>query len=238
MTVRVEAEGIRKAFGGKPVLRDVHLSVEAGEVFALVGPSGSGKTTLLRIVAGLERADSGTIYLNGAEGAGSADGGVGLVMQRPAVFRRTVFDNVAFGLRLRNLDDRTIRERVAVALEEVGLGDTGHERAWTLSAGEAQRLCFARAAVLRPSLLLLDEFTANLDPANVAMLEDAVRAYHRETRATVLLVTHNLFQPKRIAQRAGLLFDGRVVETADVENFFTNPSDPRTRAFVAGEIPF
>ena len=241
MTVAVEVRGLRKAFASKRVLESIDLAVSPEELFALVGPSGSGKTTLLRLLAGLDSPDAGVIRVAGSDPA--SDGArlgreIGLVMQRPAVFRRTVFENVAYGLELRGGQEDEIETEVTAALQAVGLADAKDARAVTLSAGEAQRLCFARAAVLRPKLLLLDEFTANLDPANVALLEGAVRSFHEDTRATVVIVTHNLFQAKRVARRAGLLLGGTIVETADVDTFFANPSDPRTRAFVRGEMPY
>jgi len=107
-----------------------------------------------------------------------------------------------------------------------------------VSAGEAQRVAFARAIVVRPDLLLLDEFTANLDPTNVNILESAVREYNRQTGATIVLVTHNMFQAKRLAHRVALLLDGRIVEVGPVKEFFESPQDPRTLAFVRGEFAY
>ena len=99
-------------------------------------------------------------------------------------------------------------------------------------------MCFARAAVLEPRVLLLDEVTANLDPTNVALLEAAIRGYNALVGATVLIVTHNPFQARRVGQRAGLLLDGRLIEVSDVRAFFESPKDARTRAFVRGEMPY
>ena len=244
MTMPLELDGIRKAFEGREVLRGVNLRVEAGEVFAIVGPSGVGKTTLLRCLSFLLRPDGGVVRFGGREAPQDPGAAldlrrrIGFVAQNPLLFRGSVSYNVSFGLCVRGVEGAVLEERTREALEAVGLRNLANANGAKLSAGEAQRVAFARAIVVRPEVLLLDEFTANLDPANVAQLEAAVAGYHRQTGATVLIVTHNLFQAKRVAQRAGFLFAGRIVEVDDVGRFFTDPKDERTRAFVRGEMPY
>ena len=244
MTMPLELDGIRKAFEGREVLRGVNLRVEAGEVFAIVGPSGVGKTTLLRCLSFLLRPDGGVVRFGGREAPPDPGAAldlrrrIGFVAQNPLLFRGSVSYNVSFGLCVRGVEGAVLEERTREALEAVGLRNLANANGAKLSAGEAQRVAFARAIVVRPEVLLLDEFTANLDPANVAQLEAAVAGYHRQTGATVLIVTHNLFQAKRVAQRAGFLFAGRIVEVDDVGRFFTDPKDERTRAFVRGEMPY
>jgi tungstate transport system ATP-binding protein len=112
------------------------------------------------------------------------------------------------------------------------------QQARTLSGGEAQRVALARAMILQPDVLLLDEPTANLDPYNVGLIEDIVRSLNREQGTTIVLVTHNVFQAKRLAHRVALLLEGQVVEIGDVETFFQSPRDPRTAAFVRGEMVY
>ena len=118
----------------------------------------------------------------------------------------------------------------------MGLPGLARQPARTLSGGEAQRVALARAMVLQPDVLLLDEPTANLDPYNVGMIENTVRGLNEEEGTTIVLVTHNVFQARRLADRVGLMMDGRLVEVADVEAFFEAPVDPRTAAFVRGEM--
>jgi tungstate transport system ATP-binding protein len=242
------ARGISKAFALRKVLDGVSLSVARGEVHAVVGPSGAGKTTLLRILNLLEEADEGAVTLDGeAIGVGSAHGRLdgaqrkarlkmALVPQKPVAFRASVFHNAAYGLRVRKVSDDEIEARVRPALEKLGIATFADATARRLSGGETQRLAFARATVLPLEFLLLDEFTANLDPANVKALEQAARASAVEQGIGVLLVTHDLFQARRIADRVSLLVGGRIVESAPKPEFFESPKDPRTRAFVAGDL--
>jgi tungstate transport system ATP-binding protein len=158
------------------------------------------------------------------------------VFQQPHLLNRTVAANVGYGLRLRN--NPNSHARVDAALEQVGLQHIANQRARTLSGGEAQRAALARALVIEPDVLLLDEPTANLDPYNVGLIEKIIVQSNRERKTTVVLVTHNIFQAKRLAQRVALLLDGRIVEIGDVHPFFESPGDPRTAAFIGGEMVY
>lgn len=244
MTISISFQGVRKAYGGKDVLRAIDAEISAGEIFAVVGPSGAGKTTVLRLLDLLELPDAGEIRYHGRPvRPGTPESleqrrRMAMIMQNPTTFRATVFENVAYGLWLRGVSPADARGRAFAALDFVGLLDRAQEPAGRLSGGEQQRVAFARAAVLRPEVLLLDEFTSNLDPANVRLLEEATRRYRKETGATVVIVTHNLFQAKRLADRVGLLLDGRLVEVAPTPAFFENPSRLETRAFLSGEMAY
>lgn len=235
---------MHKGFGGKEVLRGVSFEVSPGEIFGIVGPSGAGKTTILRLLDLLEVPDAGRIRFDGRPltpvGADGLDQRrrMAMIMQNPTTFRASVFENVAYGLWLRDVAEEEIRGRVYAALDFVGLVGRAAEPASRLSGGEQQRVAFARAAVLRPEILFLDEFTANLDPANVRLLEQATRRYRDDTRASVVIVTHNLFQARRLADRVALLIDGRFVEVATTADFFERAARGETRAFLSGEMAY
>ena len=237
-----QLRGVTKEYNGRRVLQVDNLDISQGEILALVGPSGAGKSTLLRLLNFLEPPTGGTIRFLEAEFSTSRPMPMKLqrrvttVFQRPLLLNRSVWANVRYGLRLRG--QRNSAHQVETALEQVGLRDMDRQGARTLSGGEAQRVALARAMVLQPGVLLLDEPTANLDPYNVGLIEDTVRALNNERGTTLVLVTHNIFQAKRLAHRVALLLEGRIVEIANVETFFGSPRDPRTAAFVRGEMVY
>ena len=234
--------GVMKRYGTRQVLQVDDLSIARGEVLALVGPSGAGKSTLLRLLNFLEPPTNGRIHFQGEAFDAVTPIPVQLcrrvttVFQRPFLLNRSVMANVQYGLHLRG--QRNDAQLIEDALAQVGLSDMARQPARTLSGGEAQRVALARALVLNPEVLLLDEPTANLDPYNVALIEEIVANLNREKGMTLVLVTHNVFQARRLAGRVALLLDGRIVEMNDTENFFNNPADPRTAAFVGGEMVY
>jgi tungstate transport system ATP-binding protein len=234
--------GLKKAYGWRVVLDVAALEIDRGEIFALVGPSGAGKSTLLRLLNFLEDPTGGRlefegiVFQLGMEMPLEYKRRVTMVFQRPLLLDRSVWENVTYGLRLRG--QRDAHRQVQEALAEVGLAHLAKQRARTLSGGEAQRVALARAIVLQPDVLLLDEPTANLDPYNVGLIETIVRRINELHSTTLVLVTHNVFQAKRLATRVAFLLDGKVIEVANTERFFASPADPRTSAFVRGEMVY
>ncbi|MHB0856932.1 MAG: ABC transporter ATP-binding protein [Anaerolineae bacterium] len=237
-----QLEQVQKSYESRRVLDIEALDVRQGEILAIVGPSGAGKTTLLRLMNFLEPPTDGHIHFRGCRYNGRAAVPIEVrrrvttVFQRPMLLNRRVQDNVRYGLEVRGR--RGTDERVRLVLERVGLAHLAKRRARTLSGGEAQRVALARAIVLEPDVLLLDEPTANLDPANVCAIEEIVRRLNQEQGTTIVIVTHNVFQAKRLADRVALLLDGRVVELGTTEQFFQTPQDPRTAAFVEGRMVY
>jgi tungstate transport system ATP-binding protein len=233
---------LSKAYEAREVLAVEAMEVQRGEILALVGPSGSGKSTLLRLLNFLEAPTQGWIEYGGVRFEAGKDMPLELrrrvttVFQRPMLLDRSVWDNVTYSLQLRG--QRDVQVPAQTVLERVGLASLAQQNARRLSGGEAQRVALARAMILRPDVLLMDEPTANLDPYNVGLIERIIHQVNREHNTTVVLVTHNVFQARRLADRVGFLLGGKLVETADVGTFFDSPADARTRAFVNGEMVY
>lgn len=233
--------GVTKAYNQRTVVDIPALDIRRGEILALVGPSGAGKSTLLRLLNFLELPTNGEISLddftlNGTSPPLDITRRVTTVFQRPILLNRSVMENVAYGLRLRGR--RRVQAVVMAELARVGLSALAHAHARSLSGGEQQRVALARALAIRPTVLLLDEPTANLDPGNVALIEDIIRGVNREQRVTIVLVTHNVFQARRLAHRTAVMLDGNIIEIGATEILFTTPADPRSGAFLRGEMVY
>jgi tungstate transport system ATP-binding protein len=214
------------------------LSIPRGETLGIIGPSGAGKSTLLRLLQGLERPTEGTIHADGVPMPHPLPlplaRRITTVFQRPLMLDRSVRDNVLFGLKVRGRKDRALADRL---LDRLGLAHLANARARQLSGGEVQRVALARAMAIEPHVLLLDEPAANLDPANVARVEAFIRDA-QDLGTTIVLVTHNTHEARRLAHRTLLLIEGAVVEGGPTAAFFESPTEPRTRAFLAGEIVY
>ena len=224
-----QLEDVAVEASGRTVLRVPELRLPAGVTSAVVGPSGAGKSTLLRLLAGLQAPTHGRVLWNGAP---PQPGQVVMVFQRPALLHGTVAMNVALPLQLRG--QRNAAQQVPGWLARLGLRDKARQQVHTLSGGEYQRVALARALILEPAALLLDEPTSNLDPENVRLIEDLVRGAQKETGSTVVWVTHQPVQARRVADSALLLMEGAVVEHAPVATFFGPWATQRTQDFLGG----
>ena len=217
------------------------FDVQRGEVMGLIGPTGAGKTTLLRLLAGLDLADSGRLLFDDQLISGSqldleTRRRMTLVPQNPLLLTGTVRHNVEFGLRLRGSlqPDNPVDE----VLEGLGLSAIVDQSAATLSGGQVQLVALARALVLRPDVLLLDEPTAHLDPAHVGMAEVLIEQVQQQCQTTVIWATHNHFQARRVTDRTGLLLNGELVEVNDTQEIFSQPADSRTAEFIQGQMVY
>jgi len=247
---RMTLESLGVAYGAKQAVRDVSIEVRAGEVLALIGPSGCGKTTLLRTLNRLTELTpgavrSGRLALDG-EDVDSLEvtqlrRRVSMVFQQPNPFPMSVFDNVAYALReqaSRRPRKADLREPVERALRRAGLwdevGDNLDHPALRLSGGQQQRLCIARALAAKPEVLLLDEPCSALDPISTAVIEDLIVQLASEL--AVVIVTHNMQQAHRIADRVAFMYLGELVELGTAEQIFGAPRQQRTRDYVSGSF--
>lgn len=245
----LEARSVTVSYSGVTRLRDVSAEFARHQVTAILGPSGCGKSTLLRTLnRTLEltpgaRVDQGSVYLNGQDvyGAKVPASGVrthiGMLQQKPAPFPMSILDNVLFGARYHGL----VRDALADAretLERVGLWQEVKDRlkspALALSGGQQQRLCLARTLAVRPSIVLMDEPCSALDPRATAVIESLVSELAHDY--TIVIVTHNIAQARRVAQQAIFMLDGEIVDAGPREALLVNPRHPTVRDFVTGVV--
>ena len=215
---------LTKTFAKKTVLDSVNLEIFDGEILALLGPNGSGKTTLLKILASILRPTDGEMHFCGAKVTDQNIEKIRmettLVFQKTVLFSTTVYDNIAYGLRIRRATKNEIDHKVAQVLKLVRLEGFEKKPARKLSGGEQQRVALARALTLNTRLLLLDEPTANLDPKNAGIIEEAIATTNRELKTTIVMATHNMFQAKSLPHRIALMEDGRISEVGTSTEIF------------------
>jgi len=243
-------ENLNLKFDSTHVLKDVSLSIEKHRVTAIIGPSGSGKSSLLRCLNRMvdltpTSKTDGAVYFEGGDIL-SCDcdevklrQNIGMVFQKPNPFPRSIYDNVAYGPRLRGVKDRSqLDEIVQRALKGAALWSEVSNRledsALELSGGQQQRLCIARSLAVRPQILLMDEPCSALDPAATTRVEDLISQLRNDI--TVVLVTHNLQQAARASDYTAFLLGGELVEFGETEDIFTNPQDQRTDDYVTGRF--
>jgi tungstate transport system ATP-binding protein len=216
----------------------VSLELQGGKIIVLLGVNGAGKTTLMRIMAGLENPDAGKLLFNNQNIDAKALRKVStLVFQKSAMFSTNVYYNLAYGLRIRKVPKDEIIKRVTEALQAVRLSGFEKRRAKKTSGGEQQRIALARAFLLEPHVMLLDEPTANLDPNSAGIIEKAIVS-KKSSQRIIVMATHNLTQARRIADEIVHIYNGEIVEVATPETFFGNPKSEISRKFVNGELEF
>ncbi len=254
LTDLVTVTDLHKNFGARKILQGIDLQIPEEQITVILGRNGAGKTTLLRILDLLETADTGTVSYDGIVQEPLAityplrqhplrerrylplRQQMLLSFQYPAVFSGPVLANVTYGLRLRGAGVLEAEQKAHAALQAAGIDERAHQHASSLSGGEAARLAMARALALRPRLLLLDEPSASLDPSGTKLLEDLLLRMKSDYGMTVVMVTQDIFEARRIADRVAFLHEGRIIEEAPRDIFFGQPHDDRTRRFIAGEL--
>lgn len=256
MSLRLKVSNIRKSYNGNPVLKDCSFSFDSSGIYVLMGPNGSGKSTFLRICALLEQPDSGEVNFvedntlpnpslarrELKEGILKKDielrRRISLILPKIGLFNTTVFKNVAYGLKIRRIKNKEIEKMVDKALELVGLIHKKNHAALTLSSGEIQRVGIARAIVIEPEVLFLDEPTASLDPYSTTIIEETITRIKAHNRLTIIMVTHNIFQAKRLAESVLFMYEGRIIEHGSKMDFFEKPRDEKTYKFITGQMVY
>jgi ABC-type Fe3+/spermidine/putrescine transport system ATPase subunit len=237
MGVSIEIKQLCKRFGAFQALDRVHLDVKGGEFLTLLGPSGCGKTTLLRAIAGFNLPDSGQILLDGQDISRLAphQRDIGMVFQSYAVFpHMTVLDNVAYGLRARRRPEAEVKERATAALEQVQMGHLAARFASQLSGGQKQRVGLARAMVIEPKVLLMDEPLSNLDAKLRVEMRQEIRLMQRGLGITTLYVTHDQEEALAVSDRIAVMFKGHVLQLAPPEQIYRDPDHAFVMDFVGG----
>ena len=243
----VEIKGLNVFYGSTQALKDINLSVPEKRVTAFIGPSGCGKSTLLRTlnrmndlvddckIDGKVLVDGHDIYDRGVDVARLRQC-VGMVFQKPNPFPKSIYENVAFGLKLQGYKTRSLDEKIENALRKAALWeevkDRLHDNALSLSGGQQQRLIIARAIAIEPEILLLDEPASSLDPVSTLKIEELI--YELKEFYSILIVTHNMQQAARVSDYTAFLHMGSVVEFDDTDNIFTNPKKKITEDYITG----
>jgi phosphate transport system ATP-binding protein len=247
LKTRMEVKNLNFYYGSNQALKNINMPIYDRKVTALIGPSGCGKTTLLRCFNRMHdlypaNRYEGEILLDGESIFGmdiiDLRSKVGMVFQKPTPFPMSIFDNVAFGLRLKGIKGTELKDRVEKALKDAALWDEVKDRlkdsAFSLSGGQQQRLCIARAIAVEPEVLLFDEPTSALDPISTAKIEELI--VELKKKITIAIVTHNMQQAARISDFTGFMYLGELVEFNPTEKIFTKPDKKLTEDYVTGRF--
>jgi tungstate transport system ATP-binding protein len=237
----IRTVNVGQSYDGRDILKNINLSINRGDVLALIGPTGAGKTTLLRILDLLDKPYYGQVYFDGVEVNKSkelqlkARRRMAYVHQKPVVFTTNVFNNVAYALKWRHIKKSAAISKIEDMLELAGLADYRHRNAKTLSGGETQRLAIARALVTEPEVLFLDEPTANMDPISASKIEEVLAHVIEKKKTTVVMSTHDMSQGQRLAQMIGILITGELTQVGTPTDIFTMPKSKEVAEFVGVE---
>lgn len=238
---KLRAFGSSPNGGLHPLIQDINLEIYSNEILGIIGPSGAGKTTLLKALALLTPSHciGGKYHYMGQQILPPQNGielrkvrkDLIFIHQHPVLFKGTVNWNILYGLKVRKQNNPDLLKQL---LSSFDLNGILHRDVASLSGGEKQRVCLLRAMVVEPRILLLDEPTQNLDPANIKNIEKNIK----EFRGTVVIVTHNLFQAQRITDRVAVIVNGRIIETGETKAIFASPQNPQTADFLSGKMVF
>lgn len=230
-------EDLKVKINGKIILEPINYKFSKGKIYGIIGPNGAGKSTFLKAVSGFLKPFTGSVYFQGKE-IFEPQKNISVVWQKPYMLQTTVFQNVAYGLKLRKLNKSIINNKVAEILEVLQIEHLAEQKATSLSGGETAKVAIARAVVTSPDLLILDEPTASIDPQSVLEIEKIITDLKEHYKMTIILVTHNMFQAKRIADETLFFHSGKLIEGNSTSSIFNNPKNILTSKFLSGENAF
>lgn len=229
------AENLSQKYAQKTIVEDFSHSFQPGKIHGIIGPNGAGKSTLLRLLTAMETPVAGRVFFKGRHLLAPSRH-IGCVWQRPYLFRCTVEENILYGLKIRNWNRKRIAERIEYLTELFRLNELRKRWALDLSGGETARIAIAQAIAFRPEMLILDEPAANLDPSNTRAIEEMLLTLQQQECLTIILVTHDMFQAKRLADNTLYVSQGRLIESGPTHGIFASPESPETTRFIAGEL--
>lgn len=232
--MQIDIKNLTKTYGKREVLHVADTQLHLKGCSAIIGPNGAGKSTLIHILAGLINPTSGQILYDGNKAAPAKE--MTLVFQKPYLISGTVEMNLRYPMKLRNWPRRDIEARTNQLLEALNITNLRHQKAWKLSGGETQKVALARALSFNPKLLLLDEPTANIDPATTYEIENILTKVSKDENMKIIIVTHNLAQAKRISQKTIVMNKGEIIEQGDTKQLLKTPKREETSAFLRGEL--
>ncbi|WP_312790059.1 phosphate ABC transporter ATP-binding protein PstB [Sphingobacterium sp.] len=247
MKSKLVAENLNLWFGSKQVLKNINIEFEENKVTALIGPSGCGKSTLLRSfnrmhdlypearIEGNIKLDGHEIYQKGVE-VTDLRKRVGMVFQKANPFPKSIYENITYGLKINNLiaDRATVQKALEEAYIWEEVKDDLKKPATRLSGGQQQRLCIARAVALRPEIILMDEPCSALDPVSTLKIEELI--HHLKKKYTIVIVTHNMQQAQRVADKTVFMYLGEIIEQGDTHQIFNSPQQETTRNYINGHF--
>lgn len=210
--MKIQGENLIKVYGDKKVLHIESLTIEKGKITGIIGPNGSGKSTLVNIIAGLDEDYQGKILYDGKEINKEIRDRMTLVFQKAYLFKRSVYKNIAYPLKIRNESKVNIEKKVLHMLELLEIEDLKTKMGNKLSGGETQKVALARALIFNPRLIFLDEPTSNIDPEYILHMEKAIIKHNKENKGTIVIVTHNIEQAERLCHRIIKLERGKVID--------------------------
>jgi len=228
----IKVKNLKKKYGNKIILNIEKLDLKSGKIYGIIGPNGAGKSTLLKIISGLEDPTEGEISINGEKLDNVKMKHITYSNQKPYLYRTTVFNNVSYPLQFRKINKENINSIVNDILHEFKIEHIKDNQAGSLSGGETQKVALARALVFNPKCVLLDEPTANIDPDYIELIERAVLDRNKKNHSTVLIITHNISQARRICDEIIFLHNGEVIEFGDINDICANSTNSIIRKFL------